>query len=229
MSAHGLRLMSDRRNLAPFTIFFLLAVTVVCGFIASTGRSSAEASVGNGRANQIPPEFNPNPDKEFNDDDLKVKGQKKPGGAWNLSIALDKEQFDDDSVPVAVSTVQTMSGKGKYAGVVKIKRLEITNRRAKAVNSVQFRWRITKLDDPSKVLLEGTTAYVNFWAEANSTKVVEIPTIYPVYLFNPLAKNGELNGQFMLMIGVQEARFADGSFWRREEPVAYFETAVDNC
>lgn len=50
-----------------------------------------------------------------------------------------------------------------------------------------FRWRIIKLDDPSKVLLEGTTPFVNFWAEANSAKVVEIPTIYPVYLFNPLA------------------------------------------
>jgi hypothetical protein len=208
-----------RQNALPFTILFLLAVAVVCGFIAGTGRSSAEASVGNGRANQIPPEFNPNPEKEFNDDDLKVKGQKKPGGAWNLSIALDKEQFYDDSVPVAVSTVQTMSGKGKYAGVVKIKRLEITNRRAKAVNSVQFRWRITKLDDPSKVLLEGTTAYVNFWAEADSTKVVEIPTIYPVYLFNPLAKDGELNGRFMLMLGVQEARFADGSLWKGPAPV----------
>lgn len=229
MNAHSLRSILRRENLIPLTFLSLFSILVVCGFAAGTTQSSAEARDGNGRGNQIPPEFNPNPEKEFNDDDLKVKGQKKPGGAWNLSIALDKEQFYDDSVPVAVSTVQTMSGKGKYAGVVKIKRLEITNRRAKAVNSVQFRWRITKLDDPSKVLLEGTTVFVNFWAEADSTKVVEIPTIYPVYLFNPLAKNGELNGQFMLMIGVQEARFTDGSFWRRLETAAYLNLLVGNC
>jgi hypothetical protein len=138
---------------------------------------------------------------------------------WDISIGFDKEQFYDDSVPVAVSIVQTLSGRGKFAGVVKVKRLEIKNRSAKAVNSVQLRWKIFNYDDPSKVLLEGTTPFVNFWAEANSAKVVEIPTIYPVHLFNPLAKDGELNGEFQLRIGVQEARFEDGSLWRRQSPV----------
>ncbi len=117
MNAHIFRSMFSRRNATPFTIFFLLAVTVVCGFIASTGRSSAEASVGNGRANQIPHEFNnPNPEKGFNDDDLKVKEQKKPRGVWDLSIGIDKEQFYDDSVPVVVSIVQSLSGQGNMWG-----------------------------------------------------------------------------------------------------------------
>jgi hypothetical protein len=218
MNTHDLRSKISHQNAASFMIFVILAVIVVCGFMASAGQSSAEASVGGGRGNQIPPEFNPNPDKEFNDDDLKVKAEKKPGGVWDISVSLDREQFYDYSVPVAVSTVQTMSGKGKYAGVVKIKRLEITNRRAKAVNSAQFRWRITKLDDPSKVLLEGTTAFINFWVEADSTKVVEIPTIYPIHLFKTLAKEGDLNGEFNLTLGVQEARFADGSLWRGPAP-----------
>jgi hypothetical protein len=210
--------MFSRQNALPFTIFFLLAVTVVCGLIASTGQLSAEASGGKGRADQIPPEFNnPNPEKEFNEDDLKVKEQKKPRGEWNVSISIDKEQFYDDSVPVVVSIVQTLSGQGKYAGVVKIKRLEIKNRSAKAVNSVQLRWKIFNFDDPSNVLLEGATPFVNFWAEADSSKVVEIPTIYPVHLFHPLAKDGELKGHFMLTIGVQEVRFADDSLWRRPE------------
>ena len=221
MRAHQLRSMLRRQNTIPSTIFFLLALVAVCGFTAGSGPSSAEASVGNGRGSQIPPEFNPNPEKEFNDDDLKVKDQKKPRGAWDISIGIDKEQFHDHSVPVAVSIVQTMSGRGKYTGVVKVKRLEITNRSAKAVNSVQLRWEITSLDDPAKVLLEDTLPFVNFWADADSAKVIEIPTIYPVLLFNTLAKDGELNGEFKLMIGVQEARFEDDSLWRRQAPVVW--------
>ncbi|HEX8500753.1 MAG TPA: hypothetical protein VF659_09190 [Pyrinomonadaceae bacterium] len=179
---------------------------------------SAEASAGNGRGLQIPPEFNnPNPEKEFDADDLKVKEQKKPRGQWDVSIATDQEQFYDVSVPVVVSIVQSLSGQGKYAGVVKVKRLEIKNRSSRAVNSVQLRWKIFSFDDPSKVLLEGATPFVNFWAEAESAKVVEIPTIYPVHLFHPLARDGELKGQFKLTIGVQEVRFADGTFWGRQE------------
>ncbi|HEX8146245.1 MAG TPA: hypothetical protein VF591_03500 [Pyrinomonadaceae bacterium] len=219
MNAHTFRSMLRRQNVIPLTFFFLLAVIVACGFTAGTMQPSAEASVGNGRENQIPSEFdNPNPEKEFNDDDLKVKDQKKPRGQWNFSLGIDTEQFYDPSVPVAVSIVQSLSGRGKYAGVVKVKRLEVKNRSSKAVNSVQLRWKIFSFNDPSKVLLEGTLPFVNFWAEADNSKVIEIPTVYPVHLFNPLAKGGELNGRFKLMIGVQEARFADGSLWRRQAP-----------
>jgi hypothetical protein len=106
--------------------------------------------------------------------------------------------------------------------VTKIKRLQIKNRSPKALNAVQLRWAITYLDDQTKVLLEGTTPFVNFWAEADSAQVVEIPTIYPSLLFKPLAKDGVLNGEFMLRIGLQEARFTDGSFWRRRGPVVGF-------
>jgi hypothetical protein len=226
MNTHGLRLSCRRQDALPFTIFFLLAITAVCGFIASTGQSSAEASVvnaqgnGGGHVNQRPPEFaNRSPEdiaKDFNDDDLKVKDQ-KPRGRWTTGIVSDMAQFNDDSMPVVVGAIQSLSGGGKYAGVFKIKRLEIKNRSSKAVNSVQLRWSITTLDDPSKVLLEDTLPFVNFWLEADSSKVIEIPTIYPLPLFKPLAKDGELNGQFKITIGMQEARFADGSFWRRQE------------
>jgi hypothetical protein len=170
--------------------------------------------------------------KDFNDDDLKVKEQ-KPRGKWGFGLVVDMDQFDDSSVPVAVGAMQSLSGGGKYAGVVKIKRLEIKNRSSKAVNSVQLRWKITTLDDPANVLLEGTTPFFNFWAGANSSQVVEIPTVYPSLLFKPLAKDGGLNGQFKLTIGVQEAYFADGSFWRRQVPVVllnflYYDQTVAN-
>src|SRR5947209_13280564 len=224
--------MFSRQNVVPFTILFLFVGIVAFGFTASKVQSSAEASVGSGRGNQRPPEFaNSNPEdakKDFSDDDLKVKEQ-KPRGKWGVGLETDMDQFYDASVPVAAGAIQSLSGGGKYAGGVKIKRLEIKNRSSKAVNSVQLRWEIVSLDNRTKVLLEGITPFVNFWAEANSSKVIEIPTLYPALLFKPLAKDGELNGQFQLTIGVQEARFADGSFWRRPEPVAYLKLLVGNC
>jgi hypothetical protein len=222
MNAHSLRSNFSRQNAAPFTIFFLLAVVVIWG-LAVTMQSSAKARVGNGHVNQRPPEFaNRSPEddkKDFNDDDLKVKDQ-KPRGRWGTGLVPDMGQFNDNSVPVVVGAIQSLAGGGKYAGVFKVKRLEIKNRSRKAVNSVQLRWSIVSLDDPTKVLLEDNLPFVNFWAEADSSKVIEIPTLYPLPLFKALAKAGELNGQFKVTIGVQEARFADGSFWRRQEPIA---------
>lgn len=231
MHAHSFRLTLRRRDVVSFTLFFLLVAVVVCGFTASTERSSAEASVGNERGDQRPPEIsNSNLEdvkKDFGDDDLKVKDQKKLRGKWDFGLGPDMDQFNDASVLVAVGGIQSLSGGGKYAGVIKVKRVKIKNRSAKAVNSVQLRWKITSLDDPAKVLLEGTTPFANFWVEADSSQVIEIPTIYPVLLFKPLAKDGELNGRFNLTIGVQEARFADGSFWGRQE-AAGLKTLVEN-
>lgn len=218
MNTHSVRSKFSRHNAAPFTIFFLLAVVVICVFAVGTLQPFAEASAGNGHVNQRPPEFvNRSPEdvaKDFNDDDLKAKDQ-KPRGRWGIALVSDMGQFNDNSVPVAVGAIQSLAGAGKYLGVLKVKRLEIKNRSHKAVKSVRLRWSIVSLDDPSKALIEGILPSVKFLAEAGSSKVIEIPPLYPVLLFKSLAKNGELNGQFKVTIGVQEARFANGSYWRR--------------
>lgn len=230
MNTHGLCLKFSRRNAAPCTIFFLLAVVFLCGFVVSTRQFSVKASVGKGRVYQRPPEFaNRSPEndkKDFNDDDLKVVDQ-KPRGRWTTGLVPDMGQFNDTSVPVVVGALQSLAGAGKYAGVFKVNRLEIKNRSPKTVNSVQLKWSITSLDDPSKVLLEDNLPFVNFWVEADSSRAIEIPPLYPLPLFKALAKNGELNGPFMITIGVQEARFADGSFWKRPEPIARFNILYD--
>jgi hypothetical protein len=223
MHAHRLRAMFGRRNLVPFTFLFLLAGTLLCGLAASTTQSSAKEGEA-GRNLQLPNGL-PGPtgediQREFNDDDLKVKGE-KPRGKWSFATLLDTSQFEALSVPVAVGGIQSLSGGGKHLGITKIKRVEIKNRASKIVNSVQLRWTVTSLEDPTKVLSEGTTQFIDTWVEANDARVIEIPTLYPAMLLKPLAKDNELYGRFQITIGVQEARFANGSFWRRESPVAY--------
>lgn len=120
-------------------------------------------------------------------------------------------------MPVVVSGIQLLSGGGKYVGVNKIKRVRINNRSPKTINSVQLRWMIASLDDREKVLSESTTQFAHIRVEANNSDVIEIPTLYPARMLKSLAKNGELYGEFMITLGIQEARFDDGSFWRRPE------------
>lgn len=228
MNAHCLRSMFSRRNIVPFTFFFLLLVVAVFGLAVVTEQSAAKEEAVGQLPQSIPDPTGEDMQKEFNDEDLKVKGE-KPRGKWGFSIMLDMSRALSDSIPVAVVGIQSLSGGGKHLGVTKIKRVKVNNRSAKTVNSVQLRWTLAPFDDPEKVLSEGTTPFANIWVEANSLKVVEIPTLYPALLLKSLAKDGELNGNFQLAIGVQEARFADGTLWRRQETAAYLGFRTDDC
>ncbi len=219
MTTHHLRPTLGRRNLAAAVACLTFSLVAVCGFTASTGQSSAKE--GAAGSNFQHPHGAPAPtgedmEKEFDDDDLKVKAE-KPRGKWAFATVLDMSQFESDMIPVAVSGIQSLSGGGKHSGITKIKRVEVRNRSPKVINSLQLRWTLAPLEEPEKVLSEGTTQFADIRVEPNSSQVVEIPTIYPALLLKTLAKGGELSGQFKLTIGVQEARFADGSFWRRQE------------
>ncbi len=231
MKTHSLRSLFSRRNAAPFIIIFLLAGIVVCGFTVSTGQSSAEASVGNGRGNQKPPFTSPEDlAKEFNDDDLKVKGD-QPGGKWRYSTLLDSK-MNDSLVPAYVSGIQLLSGARKHAGVTKLKRVQIKNRSSQTIVSVQVRVEVVYFDEPEKILLEDTFPLVNVSIAPDAYQLVEIQTLYPAKMLKALAKEGNLYGHFGIRMGVQEVRFADGSFWRRPESLAllkspYLEQSLD--
>ncbi len=216
MNAQRFRRLTRRQNLVALLVASLSSIVFAYGVMSGAAQSPAKQDGGTNSNIQRPPgmpgPFGEDIAKEFNDD-LRVKGE-KPRGKWGFGLLFDRRQFDDSSVPVAVGGIQSLSGAGRHLGVIKIKRVRIKNRSPKIVSSVQLRWTIASLDDPTKVLLEGSGHLVNIWVEADSSQVIEIPTLYPALLFKPLAKNGELNGRFQLTIGVQEARFADGSFWR---------------
>ena len=222
MNAHSLSTPKPRPNVV--LILVILLSSVILGVTSRTAWSSVKGE-GRGGSNDQSPASLPNPngediEKEFNDDDLKMRGE-KPRGKWGFATVFDRSQLESTSIPVAVSGIQSLSGAGRHHGVTKIKRIELRNRSPKIVNSVQLRWTLAPLDDPEQVLSEGTTQFANTWVEANSSKVVEIHTLYPALLLNSLAKDGLLDGRFKLTVGVQEARFADGSFWRRPETIAY--------
>ena len=98
MNAHSLRPTFRRQHLAPLTALLLFSLVSVCGLTAGTAQPSAQASAGDGRGHQLPPEFAKTKpediEKDFNDYDLKVKDQ-NPRGKWAYGIGVDKEQFAD--------------------------------------------------------------------------------------------------------------------------------------
>lgn len=225
MDTRGPRTRLRRPTFSQMLMILLALFIFAAGAAVSTAQPAQEGAAGGNtqRPPGVPGPFGEDIEKEFNDDDLKVK-KEKPRGRWGSGLQFDKNQLDDPSVPVAVGAIQSLSGAGRHQGVIKIKRVEIKNRSLKIVNSVQLRWAIAGFDDPTQILSEGTTQLVNIWVEANNSQVIEIPTLYPTLLFKALAKDGELNGRFRLTIGLQEARFADGSFWRRQEHVAFLKS-----
>ncbi len=197
MNTHKSRSRPRPFNLTTLVMALLVAFVLAFGFAAGTAQSPREVAQGRDIK------------EDFNDDDLKVE---RVRGKWGAALMSDMSQVNDSSLPVVVGGIQSLSWPGKYPGVVKIKRVEIRNRSPRVVNAVQLRWAVANLDEPQKVLSEDTTPFVQTWVEANSSLVIEIPTLYMSRVLKPLAKRGELYGQFQITIGLQEARFADGSF-----------------
>jgi hypothetical protein len=213
MHIQRLRSLLRRQNAASFTLLFLLLVVAVTAVMV---QSSASAGGGGGQRPPFPSDEDLK--KDFDDDDVKAKDD-KPGGKWGYGTLLDSKK-DDPSVPAYVSSIELLSGGGKYQGINKIKRVEVTNKTSRAIASVQVRVEVVNLDEPEKVLLEDEFPFANASIDPNSSRVVEIKTLHPPKLLKALAKNGELYGRFGIRMGVQAVRFADGSFWRRPEPAA---------
>jgi hypothetical protein len=211
-----LRPMFSRRNVLPCTFLFLLVVAAAFGFRAAAAQSPAAAG---GSVQRPPFQSDEEMKKDFNDDDLKEKND-KPAGKWGYSIDLDDKQINDASAPAYVSSIQLLSGGGKYQGIHKIKRVQVKNRSSRSIVLVQVRVEVIRFKEPEKVLLEDEFPFANAVIAPNSSEAVEVKTLYPPRLLKALARDGELSGHFVIMMSVQAVRFADGSFWRRPEQTA---------
>ena len=143
----------------------------------------------------------------FTDDDLKVEILK---GRWSALSSFDEKQLNDLSVPVYVKGINMFWGRGKYIGRMKIPEVVLENRSPRQTSAVQLRWTIASQDNPDAILLEGVTPLFDARINPYSRARVDIPEIYFNKILKPLRKDGELNGQFKLVLGVQEVRFTDG-------------------
>lgn len=153
----------------------------------------------------------------FTDDDLKVE---KVSGKWSMGAMPEQAQALDPSQPVIVKVLQIYSGRDKYVGHIKITESTIENRGPRATKTLQLRWSVVTLDDMGTVILEGLVPAFEAEVQPYSSQEVNIPPINFNKILKPLSKQGALEGTFVLLVGVQEAYFTDGSAWRRAQPAA---------
>jgi hypothetical protein len=175
---------------------------------ASAGAKTDETNSSSNNKGQV----QKNKQEVFTDDDLKEEQVREK---WKLGSSADLKQPQDPSVPVVLAYTVTFYGQGKYTGRLKISEAKIENRSPKPTQSLRLRWFIVNREEPEAVMLEGLMPPFEVRIEPYSASEVDIPPIYFNKIVKPLLKDGELNGNLLLMVGVQEVQFADGMKWQR--------------
>ena len=160
--------------------------------------------------------------KVFTEEDLKVE---KLDGKWSVQCAPDPKQADDFSVPVYVKGTNMFWGTGKYLGRAKVPEVMLENRGPRPTQAMQLRWAVVGVDDPETILLEGVTPSFEAEVEPFTSALVDTPEIYFNKILKPLRKEDGLNGQFRLLVGVQEVRFSDGTTWQQTQRLAFSKTS----
>lgn len=197
----------------------ILAVGLLLLCIASAMPASAQSDNGMGKASKEKKE-------DFNDEDLKME---PIAGRWRLASLVDVKQGFDPSIPVVVAAFKTVYGQGKYLRRIKVPQVKIENRSQKVLESIQLRWAIANYDEPDTILLEGVMPVMELRIEPfNPPLRVEITPIYFNKIVKPLLKDGELNFHALLIVGVQEAGFADGTAWHRNRQAAFMKISLDS-
>jgi hypothetical protein len=195
-------------------LLFISCLVLLCAALTVSSETQTNSSAGQANDKK----------EDFTDDDLKVE---KVPGKWMLMTSVDLRQGQDPSAPVILVAVKTVYGQGKYLGRVKVPQVKIENRSQKILQSVQIRWTIAHKDEPDVVLLEGVMPSTDARIEPfNPPTVVNIPHVYFNKVVKPLLKEGELSGHILLTLGIQEARFVDGTEWHISRQVAFLKTTL---
>lgn len=148
---------------------------------------------------------------------------KGPEGNWSASVMPDIWQSKDAQIPVVVAMAGAIQGRAGHRGV----RLGcglLKNHSLKPVAAVRLRWIIARRQDrteierqgytPDKALLAGYTPYIELQIPKENSRRADFSVINFVQIIQPLVKSGLLNGDYLIYVGVDEVRFADGSVWQ---------------
>ena len=148
--------------------------------------------------------------------------EKGPQGTWTVSLLLDLQQSDNANVPVLVAGAGTIQGPAHRRGL-RLGCGVLKNRSQKQVTSVRLRWILARSEDraaiaqqsytPDTVLLEGHTPAIELSIQKESFRRTDFSIINFAAVTEQLSKDGILSGDYLLIVGVYEVVFADGSGW----------------
>ena len=151
-----------------------------------------------------------------------------PQGDWKAFVLLDSRQTDDPLVPVVVAGAGTLQGPADKRGL-KLGCGVLRNRSPKQASSVQLRWILVRDQapgsvaasgyDPKNVLLEGHPPPSDLTIFPDSVRRTDFSAINFAAITKDIAKDGTLTGKYVLIIGVREVIFEDGSVWKADPVV----------
>ena len=138
-----------------------------------------------------------------------------PRGKSGFSYTFDKARVDDSSTPVVVLGLGGISSAKQRAG--KLSCAEIENRTARVVKSVQLRWVVTALGpgrsavENAEALAKGLLPAVEVEVAPGGRRKVELRGAHFADFLQPLAVNGEVNGEHNVSVSVARVEFTDGT------------------
>ena len=144
--------------------------------------------------------------KNLQDTDIKL-----PPGKWTLQHpALSRLGLKD--APLQITSV---TGDVKRGGTITAVRLK--NNSGKAAAGVRFTWYLFRDQAPKEILRKGESPALGLVGlPAGGSKNVAYPIVSFGNIYEPLLKDGELNGDFVLEVAVSEITYEDGSKWERK-------------
>jgi hypothetical protein len=139
-----------------------------------------------------------------------------PGGKWTLGGLFERAQIDNPAVPVVVIGLKTISSTKQHA--VKYGCVELENRSPRLVKSVQLRWSVMArgadgtVPEGAPVLSKGTLPVIEVKLQPGSKLKTEVRGAHYADFLQPLVTpTGEVNGLYIVYIGVARVEYADGT------------------
>ena|SRR6266576_4405300 len=144
--------------------------------------------------------------KSLQDTDIKL-----PPGKWTLTHhAISRLGLKD--APLRITSVTGSIEKGGTISAVRLK-----NNSGRTVDGVKFAWYLFRDQAPQEILRKGESPILGVAGlSAGGSKLVTYPIVSFGNIYEPLLKNGELTGDFVLEVAVSEITYEDGSKWERK-------------
>lgn len=177
-------------------------------FIAVGSNAAAQDANPCDTPNNLPPSF--------------FEVEKGPQGDWSVSVSPDLKQSEDANVPVVVAGAGAIQGPANRRGL-RLGCGVLKNRSQKQVTAVRLRWILARGHDraaiaqqgytPDTVLREGHTPAIELSIQKESFRRTDFSIINFAAATEQLSKEGMLSGDYLLIVGLYEVFFADGSWW----------------
>ena len=146
-----------------------------------------------------------------------------PQGTWTAYVSPEPQQAEDPAVPLVVAGAGALQGAAERRGM----RLGcglLNNRSQKSVAAFQLRWILIRKQEraiiasrgytPDTVLLTGHTLPIELNIPQKSLRRSDFSIISFAAITAELLKEGSLSGDYVLLVGMHEVRFADGTSWQ---------------